>query len=83
MKAKQPGFNYNLKQTLMNALHSHIRRLKELGNPVVKKRQNTKQGFEPVTKHKKKSTILMLPEYFNSKQLELFLNRKELKRMKF
>ena len=29
--ANQFGFNYNLKPTFMNALGSHIRRLKELG----------------------------------------------------
>jgi linoleoyl-CoA desaturase len=32
--AKEFGFNYNLKPTFRNALYSHIRRLKELGNPL-------------------------------------------------
>ncbi len=32
--AKEFGIRYNLKPTFINALHSHIRRLKELGSPV-------------------------------------------------
>jgi linoleoyl-CoA desaturase len=32
--AKEFGFNYNLKPSFVNALSSHIRRLKELGKPV-------------------------------------------------
>jgi linoleoyl-CoA desaturase len=55
--ARQFGFNYNLKPTFMNALRSHIRRLKELGrplkklgNPVVNNMRETKQRFEHVTK---------------------------------
>lgn len=33
--AKEYGFDYNLKPSFMNALSSHIRRLKELGGQVV------------------------------------------------
>ncbi len=32
--AKEFGFDYNLKPTFVNALHSHIRRLKELGKQI-------------------------------------------------
>jgi linoleoyl-CoA desaturase len=51
MTAQQFGFNYNLKPTFMNALHSHIRRLKELGRPALNTNnmQKRKRHFEHVT----------------------------------
>jgi linoleoyl-CoA desaturase len=35
--AREFGFNYNLKPSFVNALSSHIKRLKELGNPLTNK----------------------------------------------
>ena len=49
--AKEFGFNYNLKPTFLNALYSHIHRLKELGRPALdtNNMQKTKRHFEHVT----------------------------------
>jgi len=32
--AKEFGFNYNLKPSFVQAFHSHVRRLKELGKQI-------------------------------------------------
>jgi linoleoyl-CoA desaturase len=44
--AKEFGFHYNLKPTFINALHSHIRRLKELGKQISYKSHRISQHEE-------------------------------------